>query len=39
MLFFLPNHNSASEIYASLNIKSFEELPRKYVYSLALDPD
>ena len=32
-LFFLPKHNSASEMCVNLNIMSFEELLRKYVYS------
>ena len=32
-LFFLPKHNSASEMCVNLNIMSFGELLRKYVYS------
>ena len=36
-LFFLPKHNSASEMCVNLNIISFGELLRKYV--IALDPD
>ena len=32
-LFFLPKHNSASEMCLYLNIMSFGELLRKYVYS------
>ena len=39
MLYFLPKHNSASVMCVNLNIMSFVELLRKYVYSLALDPD
>ena len=33
MLFFLPKHNSASEMCVNLNLMSFRELLRKYVYS------
>ena len=33
MLFFLPKHNSASEMCENLNIMSFGELSRKYVDS------
>ena len=29
----LPNHNSASDMFVKLNIHSFRELLRKYVYS------
>ena len=29
----LPSHNSASDMFVNLNIPSFEELLRKYVYS------
>ena len=32
-LFFLPKHNSVSEMCVNLNIMSFGELLRKYVYS------
>ena len=28
----IPNYNSASEKFVQLNIKSFGELPRKYVF-------
>ena len=35
-LFCLPKHNSASEMYVCLNIMSFGELLRKYVYSFRL---
>ena len=35
-LFFLPKHNSASEMCVNLNIMSFGELLRKYVYSFRL---
>ena len=35
-LFFFPKLNSASEMYVNLNIMSFGELPRKYVYSFRL---
>ena len=33
MSFFLPKHNSASEMCVNLNLMSFRELLRKYVYS------
>ena len=36
-LFFLPKHNSASEMYVNLNIMSFGELLRKML--TALDSD
>ena len=29
----LPSHNSASGMFVNLNIPSFGELPRKYVYN------
>ena len=35
-LFFLPKHNSASEMCVYLKIMSFGELLRKYVYSFRL---
>ena len=35
-LFFLPKHNSASEMCANHNIMSIGELLRKYVYSFRL---
>ena len=35
-LFFLPKHNNASEMCVNLNIMSFGELLRKYVYSFRL---
>ena len=34
-LFFLPKHNSASEMCVNLNIMSFGELLRKYVYNFS----
>ena len=36
-LFFLSKHNSASEMCVNLNIMSFGELLRKYVYTLDSD--